>query len=155
LYNTTQSGFQSFESEFFSWKNYHILNKSNNINFEFQIGESLLSGISYKIANKSNMSGNELAKLNILKLNFNQEISSKVNLQADLSYITTFFSGETTSPVAYEMLEGLKAGRNILWNISYNQKLSKVLYLNLSYNGRSSEQNTTIHNGSVQLRANF
>jgi hypothetical protein len=53
------------------------------------------------------------------------------------------------------MLEGLKAGKNLIWNLSYNHRLSKVFQLNIGYNGRSSEQSNIIHNGTMQIVANF
>lgn len=155
IYNTLVTGIQSFESEFFSWKNYRINNKSNELSLQLQPVESLLSSVSYKRILKNNLFGEETAGLDELKFTVNQEISAKVNLQAEFSYINANYSGEISSPVAYEMLNGLKVGRNMLWSLGYNQKLSKVLFLNLSYNGRYSEENPAIHNGSVQLRANF
>jgi hypothetical protein len=155
LYNTALSGFQSYNSEFFIWKNYHIQQKYDEISFELRAFESLLSNLSYRYVTKNNQSGEETCYLKQLKFSANQEMTVKVNLQAEISYVSAIYHGEINSPVAYEMLEGLKNGHNMLWSLSYNQKLSKVLFLTISYNGRYSEQNKTIHNGSMQLRANF
>jgi len=155
LYNTALTGWQSFESEFFSWKNYNIKQESNETRLEILISKSILSNISYRYASKSNTGGEENSVSKEIKLAATLEMSAKVNLQADFRYISTEFNGETNSAVAYEMLEGLKKGQNLLWNLSYNQKLSKVLFLTLSYNGRLSDDVPAIHNGSLQMRANF
>ena len=65
------------------------------------------------------------------------------------------FTGNTNTPVAYQMLSGLQAGKNYTWNVLFNQKLTTFLNLNLNYLGRKSENSKTIHTGSVQLRAVF
>ena len=61
----------------------------------------------------------------------------------------------TNTPVAYQMLEGLQAGKNYTWNVVFNRKLNAFLNLNLNYVGRKSENSRTIHIGNVQLKAVF
>ena len=63
--------------------------------------------------------------------------------------------GNQNSPVAYQMLEGLLAGRNYTWSLMYQQKINSFINLNFNYLGRKGENSTTIHNGSIQLRADF
>tara|TARA_R110002094_G_scaffold436_3_gene2030 strand:+ start:520 stop:681 length:162 start_codon:yes stop_codon:yes gene_type:complete len=53
------------------------------------------------------------------------------------------------------MLEGLQAGRNYTWSLVYQQKINSFINLNFNYLGRKGENSTTIHNGSIQLRADF
>ena len=65
------------------------------------------------------------------------------------------FVGDTNSPVAYQMLEGLQAGKNYTWNVLFNRRLNSFLNINLNYLGRKSDNSKIIHTGSVQLRANF
>ncbi|WP_205860224.1 hypothetical protein [Polaribacter sp. 20A6] len=83
-------------------------------------------------------------------------INSKKNqISANANVFLNDFTGDTNSPVAYQMLEGLQDGKNYTWNLLFNQKLNAFLNLNLSYLGRKSESTKTIHTGSVQLRAIF
>ncbi|WP_405608690.1 hypothetical protein [Polaribacter sp. Asnod1-A03] len=83
-------------------------------------------------------------------------INSKKNqISADANIFLNDFTGDTNTPVAYQMLEGLQSGKNYTWNLVFNQKLNNFLNLNLSYLGRKSENSKTIHTGSVQLRAIF
>ncbi len=83
-------------------------------------------------------------------------ISKKKNqISANVNLFLNNFTGNTNSPVAYQMLEGLQAGKNYTWNVLFNQKLNNFLNLNLSYLGRKSENSKTIHTGSVQLKAVF
>ena len=53
------------------------------------------------------------------------------------------------------MLEGLQQGLNTTWSINIQRNLAKNLQLSLNYNGRKSQENSTIHNGGIQLRAFF
>jgi hypothetical protein len=77
-------------------------------------------------------------------------------LESKFSYVSV--NSELTnnqSPLAYEMFEGLRAGDNYVWNISLRRKIIGDLNLILQYIGRKSEDQKTIHNGSVQLTAMF
>ncbi|OAD46730.1 hypothetical protein [Polaribacter atrinae] len=83
-------------------------------------------------------------------------INSKKNqISANANLFLNDFTGDTNTPVAYQMLEGLQDGKNYTWNLLFNRKLNAFLNLNLSYLGRKSENTKTIHTGSVQLRAIF
>ena len=79
----------------------------------------------------------------------NEQISATAN------YYLNNFTGNTNSPIAYQMLEGLQSGRNFTWNILFNKKLNSFLNLNLNYFGRKSENVRAIHSGNIQLRADF
>ena len=65
------------------------------------------------------------------------------------------FEGNPNSVVGYQMMEGLKAGKNMTWSLNFQKRIFKYLDLNLAYLGRKSEQNKAIHTGTVQLRASF
>jgi len=155
FYNTSLYGKQSYNSEYFTFKNYLIHIKSNETSIQFQPAEQFFTSLLYRHTLKQNTISIENARLNELKLNVNQVFSSKINIQADFSYVQTIYNAESSTSVAYEMLEGLKPGMNLIWNVGYNHKLSKLFQLSILYNGRSAKQSQTIHNGSVQLRANF
>jgi len=57
--------------------------------------------------------------------------------------------------LGFEMLEGLRPGKNATWGLSWQRTLANNLQLNLNYNGRVSEGNKVIHTGGVQVRAFF
>lgn len=71
------------------------------------------------------------------------------------SYIAIVFDGIEDSPVGYAMLEGLNNGNNILWNVSIDRKLSQLLQLTVSYEGRKTGDNAITHVGRLQMRAIF
>ena len=76
-------------------------------------------------------------------------------ISANVTIFLNDFTGNANSPVAYQMLEGLQAGKNYTWNVLFNKKLNSFLNLQLNYLGRKSENSKTIHTGNVQLRAVF
>ena len=79
----------------------------------------------------------------------------KNQVSANINVFLNDFTGNSSTPVAYQMLEGLKAGENYTWSLVFNQKINSFLSLNLNYLGRKSENSKAIHTGSVQLRATF
>ncbi len=53
------------------------------------------------------------------------------------------------------MLEGLENGNNILWNLNFDRKLSQILELTISYEGRKTVSADVVHIGRLQMRAVF
>ncbi|PWG06155.1 hypothetical protein [Polaribacter aquimarinus] len=110
---------------------YHLKNKKNKLQ-DFETLSQQKFGVEYFYISKN-----------------------KNQISANANVFLNDFNGNTNSPVAYQMLEGLQSGKNYTWNVLFNQKLSNFLNLNLSYLGRKSENSKTIHTGSVQLKAIF
>jgi hypothetical protein len=79
--------------------------------------------------------------------------SSSISLQARLIQIA--FAGDKTNIASYELLEGLLPGQNITWNVGWQQSILNGLQLNLTYDGRKSEELQVIHIGRVQVTALF
>ena len=76
-------------------------------------------------------------------------------MNGEFSFYDNRYKGNTMSPVAYQMLEGLQAGKNVTWRLLLQKNLTQFLDINLNYQGRKSETSNAIHTGSVQLRAYF
>ncbi len=80
----------------------------------------------------------------------------KRSVQAKLSFVLVDYNRPTnTSPAAYTLLEGLQAGRNYLWSLNYNTRLSKSVELTLGYDGRKTGDNRPNHVGRASVRAVF
>ena len=155
LFNTSSAGYKANVSDFFSWKSYNISNLTNELGLQFQPKINWYGKISFRYSDKLNRMGVEKSLTQEIKFSYNQNILKKGNIQASFSIIKVDFNKDALSPIAYEILEGLLPGQNILWELSYNQKLSEIFQLLLNYNGRGSENNPIIHYGGVQLRASF
>lgn len=68
------------------------------------------------------------------------------------SRIAINFSGSTATALAFEMLQGLQPGNNVLWNLNWTRELGEGIQLTLQYDGRSSETSAAVHTGRVQVR---
>lgn len=150
----------------------HIDNKSDNENYlnrNFNINEqNIKPQIAYfftknhwikvgaKFTEKNNQSteAEQLSQSKIL-LNYQYTSTNDTRFSVDFNYINNTFNANDNTPIAYQMLEGLQIGKNLTWNVMWNKKLNKFLYLNFVYSGRTNEDSRTIHNGNVQMRAVF
>ena len=111
---------------------------------------------SYEYTEKNNKI-NDQEHLTQQKLQFNYQFTSEkdTRFSVDFNLLKNTFEGNANSAVGYQMLEGLQPGNNMTWTLLWNKKLNSFLYLNLNYNGRAHANSRTIHNGNVQLRAQF
>ncbi|MCT4560448.1 MAG: hypothetical protein N4A41_03645 [Crocinitomicaceae bacterium] len=87
------------------------------------------------------------------EIKYNQP--EKGSLIGGFKLIEINFDGIQNSALGFEMLEGLKNGRNYTWNLGYQRTLSKNLQISIQYNGRQSENSKTIHSGGMEVRAFF
>ena len=108
----------------------------------------------YQLLNKENTIGNlETLKQNKYGVSFGLtgKDASKGTVSGEFNFIENRFEGNSSSPVGFQLLEGLQPGKNLTWNLIAQKKLTKYLDLNLTYFGRKSETSKTIHTGNCLL----
>ena len=144
-------------SEYFPKQDYKIMNLSGEPSLSWQPSNKYRISIRWMYSNKENRNGevNEKAFKNQAGSELRYNILSKGSFSAKINYINIKFAYPENTPIAYEMIEGLKPGDNVVWNISFQQNLSEYLQMIFLYDGRSSPGSKIIHTGSVQLRAYF
>ncbi len=81
--------------------------------------------------------------------------ASSSNLNFSLSFVNVTFNGEQNSTIEFDLLEGLKDGKNYIWNTLYTKRLSNSIDLNLSYEGRKTGDAPTVHIARAQIKATF
>ncbi len=156
LNDNIEVGNKVYSSEVFSSKNYEIESIKNEFVLTWEAKIDLTFSLNYYYTGKQNISGTEKSDEHKLGPELTYKVLSKANLRAVLNLIAIDYNENTTNtPIAYEMLGGLKPGTNITWEVQYQQKLAGNLQVNLNYSGRKSEANPIIHIGGVQLRAYF
>ncbi len=148
-YVTIISGSAMFASRRYELNNYKLSPKVS-----YQSDKTLISLV-YIHQHKENVVGiEELTQMNLgTEIQWND--SAKMNLLGSFNYVKNKFEGNQESVVGNQMMEGLRAGNNMVWQLQLQRQISSFLNLSISYDGRKTEDNKAIHTGSVQLQARF
>lgn len=148
---------QGNDSEFFAIRDYTIRSYRVEPQITFLYKKAFRTVLKYQYASKFNLLGAQeqlLSHNTTVEISYNRAI--KTNLKGSFSIVQVIFDGDPSSPVGYAMTEGLQAGANYLWNLTWSQALSKNLQLTLSYEGRKTgEDNPVVHVGRAEIRATF
>jgi hypothetical protein len=145
-------------SDFFSTRDFAIHSREIEPKITFQPGSAYRISVLYRWLTKVNgLKGGGGENSDSRKIGAELKINSVTQGSIDfkVNYILIQYTGETNSSLAYEMLEGLKVGKNINWSVSLQRNLSNRMQLSLNYEGRKSEDANSIHTGGVQVRAYF
>ena len=146
----------SSESISYSNRNYKLNSFDIYPQISYLYSKNSRLEVFYKYKNKENqMEDYESLKMHILGASFQYSNKEKFSINANLNLYLNEFKGNTNSPVAFLMLEGLQPGTNFTWLLNIQKRLTSYLDLNVNYFGRKSETSKTIHTGTVQLRATF
>ncbi len=76
-----------------------------------------------------------------------------------LTILTDFYNisynGNSGTSIAYDMLQGLNPGYNLVWQVFFQKNVAQNLQISINYNGRGAPGQKVIHTGGVQARAFF
>jgi len=145
-------------SDFLPDRNYLIRSRGLNPEVAWQPGIHHRLTIQYSYEHRENLQSelpDEQSVSNEVQLDYRFAKAASSVLQARLSYIEIAFAGQENTPVGYELLNALRPGRNLTWSLVWQQKITNGLQLNISYDGRSSENTAVIHTGRIQVSALF
>ncbi|TDI77356.1 MAG: hypothetical protein E2O83_08130 [Bacteroidetes bacterium] len=143
-------------SENFANRNFDLDSYQINPKLSYLLNRQTRFDVFYQFLNKENMLGEmELLEQQKIGVSFAYNNVQKISISGEFNYIDNAFEGSAFSPVAYTMLEGLQPGTNFTWNLLFQKRITKYLDANLSYFGRKSKNSSTIHTGTIQLRAYF
>lgn len=151
----TQSDVKSV-SDNYSSRNYAIEIASTDVKLTYLFSKSTSLSFFYKNQFKRNVNnGQETLTQNHFGTVFNYSNQQQITFNGEFSLYSNQFNGNSTSPVAFQMLEGLQPGQNSTWRFLLQKKLTQYLDININYQGRKSTNSNSIHTGNVQLRAFF
>jgi len=144
-------------SEYFSSKNYALSQFSVKPKISIQPGTTYRFSLSYMYSVKQNQLSidKEKAVIHDIGMEFKWNMPEKGNIMLKANYIEIAYNANENTSLAYEMLQGLKPGKNITWNIGYQRSIGKNMQLSIMYDGRKAGENKIVHLGSMQLRAYF
>lgn len=149
---------QSFEA--FSQNNYGIVFQEIEPRINWTIKQNARFTLFYNYQNKINelnqdSETQESAKFHRFTLEVNYNIIKKALIKASFSNVSIDFMGVTSSQVGFELLQGLQPGSNQVWQVSILRTFANNLQLNITYDGRKSENIPVVHIGKVQARILF
>ncbi len=150
-----EQGRKASASDYFPSGDYDIDYKEFLPELSYQPSPALRISLLFRYRDNINKPGDEESKIHDLGTEINYRMVNKGTLLVKANYIDISYDGDENSPLGFEMLEGLKTGKNGTWSVSYQQNLSEYLQLSLIYDGRKAPEIPVVHVGSVQLRAYF
>jgi hypothetical protein len=79
----------------------------------------------------------------------------KRTLSGTASFVRVGFKGVENSVIGLEILQALRPGNNLTWNLNVEQRLSNGLNITVSYDGRKPDGLRVIHTGRMQAAVLF
>lgn len=146
------------QAETFATRNFSIRGTGNETQFNFQPGSTYRITVSWRYQQKENIQpegSGERAGLNDAGVEWRFNSIKKGLISARLNMVSITYNAETNTPIAFEMLEGLKAGTNFTWGVNIQRNIGAGLQLSINYEGRRPAGLNTIHTGGAQVRAFF
>lgn len=151
------NGNRLYTSDFFASNNYNYLFNELKPRLIFQATRNIRATVLYTYFEGQNRA--DLGKQNGKNQEFGAELRYNVGkqgvLNAKFSLYKVSFAGDISSPLGYDMMQGLSLGDNMVWNIGFQQRLSNNLQLNFSYDGRKSEGQPVVNVGRMEARYLF
>lgn len=149
-----ENGNKSYFSQLLSSRNYHYDYFSAEPQFQYTSRQSN-AGIS--IISKYYYAKTDTLKCRNIEAGTEIRLSkaSKGMFTGNFRVILIDFNGENSSPLGYELMKGLLAGKNYTWNMVYQQRVSQNIQIEVSYDGRKSQNSPFIHIGRVMARYLF
>ncbi len=153
----SESGRLANGSDLLAGRTYAIDQRAVRPRITWQPNTTLRAILSFKVTEKANEAefGGERATLRDLGAELRYNTPGKGSFLVTANLVDIGFDGEVNSSLGNEMLTGLKPGTNITWNLTVQRNLSNNLQVDLTYNGRRSEDVPMIHVGGAQVRAFF
>lgn len=150
------NGENQLDSEFFDQNDY-------NINFWKWQGETTVrpnnsvrfQGSYEYITKQNNSLFSEEAKSHNFTFSSSVRQSNNTSFDLGVSFVNVSYVGSDNAQLEFVILDGLKDGRNFLWNIGYSRKLSRNVEMLIAYDGRKTGSARTIHTARAQVKANF
>lgn len=150
------SGNSESKSDTYSSRNFELKTVDWQPKVSFLFSKNASWEIFYKNSSKNNTTGNlESLKQQQFGTNFVWNSSKGFTSNGSIIYYDNNFNGNATSPVGFQLLEGLQIGKNITWQLSLQKNITQFLDVSLNYQGRKSSNSLSIHTGTIQLRAFF
>ena len=148
-------------SQYFNMRDYNIQYYSLEPKLNYQPNTTFRVSVSFKYSDKQNgvhpdSTIQERAVLQDYGMELKWNVLNKGSFNMKANYIQIQYNAkQSSSSLAFEMLDALKPGQNITWGFSFQRNLSANMQLNITYDGRKASTDKAIHTGGAQIRAYF
>ena len=146
-------------SEAFKEDNFEVVSKIIEPKIQFQKKSKFRFTVlgAYKDKKNASTLGGESSIYQKLGWTMNYAFPGKGRLNIGFDYINTTYDGEESgsSPLQFEMLEGLQIGTNFTWSARFQHNFKNNLQANITYDGRSSPGFKVVHTGGLQVQLLF
>ncbi len=153
-----KTGSRLFLSPFLDNRNYFINYNSIEPAFTYLMFKNKWRFVgSYKYEERKNNPtyGTENVFSNSLSLETKYNMPNSGSVFAKTTFSNFNFNGNENTGVGYIMLDGLQKGKNWLWQVTFDKKISNNIEMSIEYEGRKTQENAPIHIGRASVRAVF
>ena len=158
LSSAGEYGWKATLSDFFSTNNFNIRYYEVAPELVFQPGSKWRVRGKFRYIDKVNQlttGGSQQAIIRDAGVDGKYNLLQRGSINATFNFISITYDGQSGNTVEFELLEGLKAGLNYTWSVFFQMRVGKNMQVNLQYSGRKSEDNPSVHTGTMQVRAFF
>jgi hypothetical protein len=148
-------GTRNNDSDFLENRTYNLKLLRPQTEIAWQPTTAFRLTTAYRFEQKQNTLGIEKATINEFRTELRYSKVGDRVFNVRVRTLNINFEGENNTPVSYELLEALRAGQNLTWDLNLQQKLFNGLQLSVVYEGRKSEDNAAVHIGRIQVTALF
>ncbi len=147
----------SSASSALSSRNFNISSLNIEPGINATLNRSWRSGISFSYSDKSDRSALTPVDAKIYKIrNTNRFfLLKKIQGNSFLEVRSARVNGESSSYGIFELTEGTGKGTNMLWSLGGNYRMSDLIRLNFTYDGRTVKDRPSIHTFKIVVNAIF
>lgn len=154
------TGLKTNEADYDLTEAYRIVSNETTTELSYLFKGQFRLATSYYYGFKSNKEpqyGGQFAVINTVGLDFKYNRHNKSTVGAKVSYSSIGYRDQAyvNNQAQYAMLEGLQNGNNLVWNVSFEQRLSNAIQLILTYDGRKTGSDKLINTARAEVRAIF
>ncbi|MBL7810990.1 MAG: hypothetical protein JNL57_02105 [Bacteroidetes bacterium] len=121
----------------------------------WQSGSRSRINLSHKVQQSFSASSVKLALLNETAIQITRSLGRGGQADVRFSTLQASYNGPLNTPLAFELLQGFKAGTNFRWNADVRMKATRAVQLVFSYEGRHLSESRIIHIGRAEARYLF
>jgi hypothetical protein len=148
---------KSNQSQFFENRNFRYTSQIFSPELFYQSSKGFRLGSFYKYTQALNdpLFSKDKAFIHEFGLEGRYFIVNRGNIDVKASRFNVNYLGNVSSPLGFDILNGLNNGNNTTWSVSVGGKAKNNLQINVSYEGRQNQFGPIVHIGRAEARYIF